>query len=117
MQNFAHLRFLIAATALSRAFRAVRNKVRNKTLRTFAKPLHPNHACTTLPMHHNQPERHMAASEAQRQHAAERNKKIAEFCRTNSGKEACEYFGVSLRTVRYAVAQAKLARWAHMVEE
>ena len=54
----------------------------------------------------------MAASEAQRQHAAERNKKIAEFCRTNSGKEACEYFGVSLRTVRYAVAQAKRARWA-----
>lgn len=62
-------------------------------------------------------ERHMAASEAQRQHAAERNKKIAEFCRTNSGKEACEYFGVSLRTVRYAVAQAKRARWAHLVEE
>ena len=59
----------------------------------------------------------MAASEAQRRHAAERNKKIAEFCRTNSGKEACEYFGVSLRTVRYAVAQAKRARWAHMVEE
>lgn len=59
----------------------------------------------------------MAASEAQRQHAAERNKKIAEFCRTNTGPEACEYFGVSLRTVRYAVAQAKRARWAHKVEE
>lgn len=52
-----------------------------------------------------------------RRKAEERNRQIAEFCRTHTGRDAAKQFGVSLRTVRYAVAQAKRASLEHKVEE